>query len=219
MNITPPYLYIAIIAAAGPACGTHSNNTGDHSNAVCASASATTPSDTDTTAPYLIAGNLAGPFRIGATIPDSVAGFIRTDYTENAQMREETPTATPAYVYEIGNEGWVMITPQYDPATGHANDIVGDIFVYSDLFLTEKGIGAMSSLKDFASAYPDFNIRFDPGNDCFIVETHQIYNVQFLLQSEHYTGSADDLASSGSAGIRISDFKENAFFTAIRICS
>ena len=60
---------------------------------------------------------------------------------------------TPVYIYEIGNEGYVKVTPQYDTIANCTNDKIGEIFVYSDLFLTDKGVGAMSSVEEFASAY------------------------------------------------------------------
>lgn len=168
----PSCLFVAIaVALAFPAEGRDSG-TASQTDAVVADA-------------YLISGGSAGPFRLGDVIPYSVAGFVmRESDEEKAGLEGETVMVT-AYVYEIGNEGWVKVTPQYDPATGQVNnDRIGEIFVYSDLFLTDRGIGAMSSIEGFAAAYPDLSIRYADDEELFIVETPQLPCVQFLLERE-----------------------------------
>lgn len=49
--------------------------------------------------------------------------------------------------------------------------------IYSDLFLTDKGIGAMSSLEEFAANYPDFRIRYMREAGIYVAETQQLKNV------------------------------------------
>lgn len=111
----------------------------------------------------------------------------------------------------------VKVTPQYDAETGQVNDTIGEIFVYSDLFLTDKGIGAISSIAEFAATYPDSGIRRADEEKLFIIETPHLHNVQFLLRDEYYIGTTPDSKSSVSGKLKVSDFKENSYFFAIRI--
>ena len=57
------------------------------------------------------------------------------------------------------------------------NRKTNEILVYSDLFLTDKGIGAMSSLEEFAANYPDFRIRYMREAGIYVAETQQLKNV------------------------------------------
>ena len=166
---------------------------------------------------YLITDSCAGPFSIGAVIPDSVEGFVMTKSHENKATPDKSTIAITSYNYEIGNEGRVIITPMYDSATGIATDKTGEIFIYSDLFLTDGGIGAMSSINQFASVYPDLTIRYAHEDSSFVVETPQLRNVQFLLDSELYIGTEPYSARPDSVILKISDFKEGTCFTAIRL--
>lgn len=166
---------------------------------------------------YRITDVSAGPFSIGAVIQDTIDGFEVEKSTEIKTVSDEMTIEIPIYTYYIGNEGWVKITPQYDPTTGKMTDKVGEIFVYSDLFLTDKGIGAVSSLEDFDNTYPDINIRYIGEDDMFALQTSQMPNVQFLLRGEYYVGTEQDSMSSSHAKLNVSDFEENSYFAAIRI--
>lgn len=167
--------------------------------------------------PYRIADNCAGPFRLGAAIPERVEGFVTTEWREDRIDPEGRRCEMPVYIYEIGNEGWVKITPQYDRTAGRANDRIGEIYVYSDLFLTDRGIGAMSSIGEFAAAYPDFRIRYERGGRVFVAETPRLRNVQFIIDDEYYRGREAVLTSGESCELQISDFREATCFTAIRL--
>lgn len=239
MNARVLYLFEAIVIAACSACGVggnHGNGTdgniasepavtaqnepgyaiphliadrnyNSEKNDSTASAAVVAQNDSVTVAYYPIADSCAGPFRIGASVPGEVEGFVLTASYED---REGATTKIPVYTYEIGNEGWVRVTPQYD-STGCATDKIGEIFVYSDLFLTDRGVGAMSSVEQFAAAYPDLDIRYADEDGMFIVESPRLRNVQFLLESEYYIGAERNSAPN------VSDFKEESYFTAIRI--
>lgn len=104
---------------------------------------------------------------------------------------DAAPHRRPEYICEIGNEGWVRITPLPQP-DGGTDDIIGEIFVYSDLFVTDKGIGAMSTAEDFAEAYPDLHISRSADCGSYIFETPQPRNVHFLIKAEFYTGQGCD---------------------------
>lgn len=163
---------------------------------------------------YTVSAGCAGPFKIGATIPEVLDGFTVMKSKEEKTLPDGGGVRDiPVYFYEIGNEGWVKISPQYDAATDCIIDRTSEIFIYSDLFLTDKGIGAMSSITEFAIAYPDFNIRYDNETEVYIAETPQLDNVQFIISDEY----CQDIQSSGCAGLKLSDFKDEAYFTAIRI--
>lgn len=214
-----PFCLFAVIAtAASPVCGAGSAGSNHAGSVGCASAAVAevVPADS-AAAPYPIADDCAGPFRIGAVIPDNVDGFVVTERTEERTGPEGKTYTITVYTYEIGNEGWVGITPQYDPATGRANDRIGEIFVYSDLFLTDRGIGAMSSIEEFAAAYPDLRIRHAEDEGLFVVETPRLRNVGFLLQDAYYVGAHPDAAPGAPAGPEVADFRKGACFTAIRI--
>lgn len=129
-------------------------------------------------------------------------------------MPTEEVREIPVYIYEIGNEGWVKVTPQYDMTIGCVNDKIGEIFVYSDLFLTDKGIGAMSSIAEFTVAYPDFHIRYECKAKLFVAETYQLKNIQFVINDKYYQGDDTILTS---AELQISDFRKDSHFTKIRI--
>lgn len=162
---------------------------------------------------YRIADGCAGPFRIDAVVSEKMEGFDVTKSQEEKILPTGETCEITVYIYEIGNEGWVKVTPQYDTTTGKTSEI----FVYSDLFLTDKGIGAMSSLKEFAAAYPDFHIRYVRDSELFVAETQELGNVQFVINDECYCGDDASLASSKSVELQVSDFKKESYFTAIRI--
>lgn len=173
--------------------------------------------EVDAVEAYLIADRCAGPFRIDTVIPEKLEGFdVRKSQEEKILPTGET-REIPVYIYEIGNEGWVKVTPQYDATTGCTTGKTSEIFVYSDLFLTDKGIGAMSSLEEFAAAYPDFLIRYVRDAKLFVAETQELENVQFVINDEYYRGDDATLASNESVELQVSDFEKESYFTAIRI--
>ena len=61
---------------------------------------------------------------------------IKIESLEKKMLPNGKIYETPVYIYEIGNEGYVKVTPQYDTIANCTNDKIGEIFVYSDLFLT-----------------------------------------------------------------------------------
>lgn len=214
MDMKPTFLFEVITIAACSACGAGGNNSNRSNDDIAPEPVAVVAqADSVVAAPYRIADDCAGPFHLGAAIPARAEGFVATEWHDPDGGTPEIP----AYVYEIGNEGWVRITPQYDPATGRANDRIGEILVYSDLFRTDRGIGAMSSVEEFAAAYPDFRIRQADEEGVFVVETPRLRNVRFLLQGEHYIGPTPDETSNAPAEPKVSDFREGACFTAILI--
>lgn len=159
----------------------------------------------------------AGPFRIGAVIEDTMAGFEVEKSIEIKTVSEETTIEIPIYTYYIGNEGWVRITPQYDALTGRVSNNIGEIYVFSDLFLTDKCIGAISSLEDLARVYPDINIRYIGEDAMFAFATSQLPNVSFLLERENYIGTEHDADLSSRSKLDLSDFNEKSHFYAIRL--
>lgn len=160
----------------------------------------------------------AGPFMLDAVIQDKMDGFEVEKSTVCKTLSDGAEIGIPVYTYYIGNEGWVRITPQYDTVTGQARNNIGEIYVYSELFLTDKCIGAVSSLEEFASVYPDISIRYIDEDDMFAIVTSQLPNLQFLLEREHYIGTDHDSDSSARRKLNVSDFKESSRFCAIRIC-
>lgn len=162
---------------------------------------------------YRIADRCAGPFRIDAVVSENMEGFDVTKSQEEKILPTGETREITVYIYEIGNEGWVKVTPQYDTTTGK----ISEIFVYSDLFLTDKGIGVMSSVEEFAAAYPDFHIRYARDTELFIAETQELKNVQFIINNEDYRGDNTSLSSSESVELQVSDFNKESYFTAIRI--
>lgn len=166
---------------------------------------------------YTIADSCAGPFRIGSGIPEKVEGFVRMDSHEKKTLPNGDICEIPIYIYEIGNEGRVKILPQYNTTSACVNDSIGVILVYSDLFLTDNGIGAMSSIEEFAAAYPDFRISYTGKTKLFVVETPRLKNVQFIIDNEYYQGDDSVPTSNESVGLQVSDFRKETYFTAIRI--
>lgn len=162
---------------------------------------------------YRIADRCAGPFRIDAIVSEKMEGFDVTKSQEEKILPTGETREISVYIYEIGNEGWVKVTPEYDTTTGKTSEI----FVYSDLFLTDKGIGAMSSIEEFATAYPDFHIRYVRDAELFVAETQELKNVQFVINDEDYRGDKASLSSSESVELKVPDFNKESYFTAIRI--
>lgn len=165
---------------------------------------------------YRITDRSAGPFMIDAVIPEKLEGFDVTKSLEEKILPTCETREIPVYIYEIGNEGWVKVTPQHDATTGCTTGKTSEILIYSDLFLTDKGIGAMSSVEDFAAAYPDFIIRYVHDAELFVAETQELKNVQFIINNEYYCGDDATLASSESVEFQVSDFEKESYFTAIR---
>lgn len=215
---TKPLLLFAVIAlAACPACGSGRSGNDRNDKIAFPPVAAARQNDSASVNTYLIADNCAGPFRIGALIPDKADGFVMTESKEDRSDSEGGIRETSVYIYEIGNEGWVKITPQYDFPAGRATGRIGEIFVYSDLFLTDKGVGAMSSIEEFAAAYPDFRIRYEREAALFVVETPRLKNVQFVIDDEYYQGGDAVFTANESCELQTSDFRKESYFTAIRI--
>lgn len=231
---TRSFLLVITVWAFCSACGDNGNNTASVSAAasvqdecapVCAESEAgeggavvaEQNDEFGTPEAYPVADSCAGPFRIGAEIPRKIEGFAVTESREEKTLPNGETREIPVYLYEIGNEGWVRVTPQYDPVTGGVNGKTGEIFVYSDLFLTDQGIGAMSSIGEFAAAYPDFRIRYAGEAELFVVETPRLGNVQFVIDDEYYQGDDAVRTSNESCELQVSDFRKESYFTAIRI--
>lgn len=166
---------------------------------------------------YLIADRCAGPFMIDAHIPETLQGFDVTKSQEKKMLSIGETCVIPVYIYEIGNEGWVKVMPQYDAITGLVNGKIGEIIVYSDLFMTGDGIGAMSSIEEFSTVYPDFSIRYEPETELFVAETPSIGNVHFVIDKEYYQGDDSVLSLGESVILQTSDFRKESYFKEIRI--
>lgn len=219
MNIHPLYSVVFVAVVAFTACKTDRTETNDCSgDSVCAELTAADAPDDSTEADaYVLTDSCAGPFILGAAIPLQVDGFTMTESTAEGFDSEGQPFRIPVYTYEIGNEGWVKITPQFDVTSGDVSDKTGEIIVNSDLFVTDKGIGAMSSLREFAAAYPDLRISYDSEAELFVVETPRLRNVQFVIGGEYYQGNDSVFASEASCKLQLDDFKDQSYFTIIRI--
>ncbi len=166
---------------------------------------------------YLVSDSCAGPFRIGAGIQEKIEGFDVTKSQEEVILPIGEICEIPVYIYEIGNEGWVKVSSEYDATTGYITGKISEIWVYSDLFLTDKGIGAMSAVEEFYVAYSDFLIRYLSDAELFVAETQQLKNVQFVIDNEYYCGDSATLSSGKSVELQVSDFRKESYFTAIRI--
>lgn len=230
------FLFAIIVLALCPACGNGRSNGKEAATASTATiahednapvfaeseggeggAVVVEQNEVDAVEAYLIADRCAGPFRIDAVVPEKLEGFDVRKSKEEKILPTGKTRVTPVYIYEIGNEGWVKVTPQYDATTGCTTDKTSEIFVYSDLFLTDKGIGTMSSVEEFAAAYPDFLIRYVHDAKLFVAETQELENVQFVINDEYYRGDDVTLASNESVELQVSDFEKESYFTAIRI--
>lgn len=223
MNIRPSYLLVTAVLAVCQACAPQTTSADVEAETLTVPDSVVKPEasvgseasegESLTDAPYLIADDCAGPFRLGTPMPERIEGFAVTSIEAEA---DAAPHRRPGYICEIGNEGWVRITPLPHP-DGGTDDIIGEIFVYSDLFVTDKGIGAMSTAEDFAEAYPDLHISRSADCGLYIFETPQLRNVHFLLKAEFYAGQGCDSDPAGEPAPTISDFKPNSCFSAIVI--
>lgn len=165
---------------------------------------------------YKLSDNCAGPFRVGGVIPDKVDGLVITKTFENRSFCGKEFMIL-VYVYEIGNEGTVKVIPRYDPSTGRAEEKIGEIIVNSDLFLSESGIGAVSSMEEFVTAYPDFRIVYEHDTDRFYIETPGLKNVRFMISDEYYCGTDAIRSSAVDVELKISDFNEQSYFSVICI--
>ncbi|MCM1071922.1 MAG: hypothetical protein NC210_06650 [[Clostridium] fimetarium] len=166
---------------------------------------------------YRLTNVSAGPFRLGEVIRDTIAGFEVETSTERETLPGGVEVEIRVNTYHIGNEGWVRVSPQFDPATGRVSDKTGEIYIYSDLFLTDNGVGPISSLEDLAHIYPDIKIRYIGKDGMFAFVTPQLPNVQFLLSGEHYIPAEHGYDPGANGKPRVSDFRGNAHFHAVRI--
>lgn len=220
MNPKPPQLIplAAIALLAASACNAVGDkSSGAHNDTAAAPVAMATQNNVVPDDLYLITNGSAGPFTLGAPVPDRLEGFLVTEATDSKIDSEGQTFRLPVHIYEIGNEGWVKITPRHNPAKGCTTGEIGEIFIYSDLFLTDRGIGAMSSVEEFAAAYPDFTIEYSDFEELFIVSAPQLRNVQFLINDDCYNGARPIPSQQSSEGLKTSDFKANSCFTAIRL--
>lgn len=217
MDIRPLCFYGGIMAVVSQSCCGAAKGTAEAEDRAVADSVIMVVADDDTSAsgPYLISGNSAGPFRIGAPIPDKVDGFVVSESIEDKVDSAGMAIGVPVYIYEIGNEGWVKVTPQYDKQSGCVSDRIGEILVYSDLFLTDRGIGAMSSIEDFAAVYPEYQIRYDCPSGLFVMGAPGLKNIHFVIDGEYYQGEDSILTSDNSVDLQISDFSKKTCFTSI----
>lgn len=178
------FLFAIAVLAFGPACSRSNGSEAESAAAVVTTEEPATPEACGTDRAYVVADGYAGPFRIGAGIPKNPEGFEVTLSHEEMVLPTGETRDIPVYIYEIGNEGWVKVKPRYDAAADCFVDTVGEIYAYSDLFQTAEGIGAMSSLEEYAAEYPDYRIRRDGDTGLSVAETPRLGNVQFVLDDE-----------------------------------
>lgn len=165
---------------------------------------------------YAITDSCAGPFKIGETIPDSVAGFIMTKTMVNT-IAEGESYDVPTYIYKGKDGESVKITPIYDTTTEKFTDRIGEIIIDSNRFQTEKGLGIKFAINEFMGAYPDTRLWFTHESDMYVIETPQLKNVQFLPDGADYQGTDPRLSSTEPVVLDAADFKKGAKIKSIRI--
>ncbi len=167
-------------------------------------------------ADQLITKNAVGKFRIGRTVPgrESVAP-LTISREKITTTTEEGPYEETVYVLKDKEKILLQIKPEFDYETMQYNQKTAEIIVFSDHFLTEKGIGVNSTLEDFLTAYPDYKLWYTYVSGMFVLETTEP-GLQFILDPKHFKGDVSN-ATSEITTLEPTDFKSGAKIKQVRL--
>ena len=95
-----------------------------------------------------------------------------------------------------------------------SENVITEIKIISEKLKTIKNIGIGSTIEDFESIYPDFEIWYTYISEIYVIETKSI-KAQFILCVEDFIG--DTNASGDMIILNKTDFKANSKIKEIRI--
>lgn len=167
----------------------------------------------ETNKKFLIYGNAAGDFEIGDKIPEESDDYIVDQITA---VRETEEGVHEELVYRIlqNDEELLHLYPEYDIELDEYQDYITEIVVISDAYKTDKGIGIGSTMKDFLSAYPDFELWYTYISDMFVIET-PVVRAEFILDPDAYESDMD--ISGDIIMLDSTDFNLSNEITGIRL--
>lgn len=161
---------------------------------------------------FTISEEGVGLFKLNSSINDlpedpEIEKTIRTRLAEGMEIKET--------VYVVSEDGKEQLLLKSNTTGNGKEEVIKEIFVVSDNFKTEEGIGVNSTLAEFRKAYPENKIWYTYVSDRYVAETPELEEVQFLLEEDGFSGEME--ISSAQVPLSASDFKEGTKIKKIRL--
>lgn len=135
---------------------------------------------------WVITSEGAGDFTPGDQVPQPSDAF-----TIEREMRSFWAEGDE-YVVPISKvmvDGEVVVELHGD-SDAREDDPIMELFVLSEQFKTEKGIGVGSTIEEFIEAYPDYSLWYTYISGRHIIETDEVA-AQFIINEEDVAGEID----------------------------
>jgi len=174
----------SILAACGAAENTDSNTTATDS--IQTETVIEEEESEETSFNWVITSEGAGDFTPGDQVSQ-----LSDDYRIEKEMRsfweEGDEYVVPIFKVIVGGE--VVVELHGDSDAGEDPTIM-ELFVISEQFKTEKGIGVGSTIEEFIETYPDYSLWYTYISGRHIIETDEVA-AQFIINEEDVDGEID----------------------------
>ena len=148
---------------------------------------------------------------IGNTMPEEIVGYKLIKSVKTLEEGNEEPIVK---VLENGSEV-IELSYAYDSVNEKFTNKIGEILIFSDIFIATNNISVNSTIEDFIANYSKYSIWYSYVSNIFVIETKN-NNIQFLLDENSYIGKSD-LFESDMVELKKEDFIKNTKIKAIRI--
>jgi hypothetical protein len=150
-------------------------------------------------------------FVVGNPIPSS---SVKYAVQKRMKMVEEG-NEEPYYTVLEHEKEIVYLDPKYDDETEQYINHIRVIGIVSEKYKTLENIGVHSTIEEFITQYPDFDIWYTIVGGMYVIQTPHYENVQFLLDEKGFIGELD--IEGLITPLKHDDFKPNTKIVQIRI--
>lgn len=190
------------------ACKDKSENSENSENSDNIQPIENTELERSTNRPELISESHVGKYSIGGLLPTR-SEIYEIQKEKQIRFTESGPEKEMVYILSRNGSEELLLKPE--TPTGKTID---EIFVLSENYKTQKGIGVNSSLTDFIKAYPNYKLWYTYVSDRYVLENSKS-NIQFLLDKNDFIGKKEQ--NDVKVPVKASDIKKGAKIIKIRI--
>ncbi len=178
----------------------------------------TQPDHTEPTAVsenFLITNNGAGDFILGE--PLYKLNGEKYVITEELYMPPDDEGGGAITWFPVKKDGNLImyLFREYHTEIDESSDVIAEIEVLSEDYLTKEGMGAGKTIEEFAAAYPDAKFWYTYIGNMYVAQTEKYPNTQFILNKEDALNTPDVTEEIGY--MKQSDFKEGARIKSVRL--
>jgi len=161
---------------------------------------------------YLIKDNGVDIFLTGQKFPTQTDNY---SITKNTGDKPEGDNYYEVFVHTVSENGQEMLS--IDDYVEDSSDMIQEIRILSEKYKTAENIGLHSTIEEFMAAYPDFSIWYTYISGWYIIDTKQLYHIQFFLDGNDFIKEDGPEFVSDMTILKPSEFKKDSKIKEIRI--